>query len=147
MAELVYPSKEWAEEWCKRLNQSKEYNDSAKGWVSPVLFVVTDVPGQILDNLGIKNTNSLAMKMYLNNGQCQGVEFFTDISKADAPYILESNYQNWKEVISGKVQVTNALLSGMIRLKKGSLFDLARYTTAFVAMARVSTEINTKFII
>ncbi|WP_338603277.1 Fis family transcriptional regulator [Sulfolobus tengchongensis] len=147
MAELVYPSKEWAEEWCKRLSQNKEYNEAGKGWVSPILFVVTDVPGQVLDYLGVKGSNALAMKLYLNNGTCQGVEFFNDASKADAPYILEASYNAWKDIISGKLQVVSALMSGTIRLKKGSLFDLARYTTASVIMARISNEINTKFLV
>ncbi|AOL17721.1 Fis family transcriptional regulator [Sulfolobus sp. A20] len=144
--ELVYPSKEWAEEWCKRLNESKEYNDAGKGWVAPLLFVVTDVPGQVIQSLGLNNVNALAMKLYLNNGQCQGVDFFTDVSKADAPYILEGSYETWKNIISGKLEVVSALLSGNIRLKKGSLFDLARYTSASVIMARISNQINTKFL-
>ncbi|BDB98753.1 SCP2 sterol-binding domain-containing protein [Saccharolobus caldissimus] len=146
MSEFIYPSKEWANEWCRRLNESKEYNDAGKGWVSPILFVVTDLPPQVSESLGLKGTSSLAMKLYLNNGQCQGVEFFTDLSKADAPYILEATYENWKGVITGKLQVVSALLSGTIKLKKGSLFDLARYTTASVIMAKISTEINTKFL-
>ncbi|ACP34478.1 conserved hypothetical protein [Sulfolobus islandicus L.S.2.15] len=147
MAEFVYPSKEWAEEWCKLLNESKEYNDAGKGWVSPILFVATDIPIQVLDYLGVKGTNAIAMKLYLNNGKCQGTEFFSDISKADAPYVLEASYNSWKDIISGKLQVVSALLSGTIKLKKGSLFDLARYTTASVVMANISNKINTKFLV
>jgi len=29
---VLFPSKEWLEEYCKMLNQSKEYKEAGKGW-------------------------------------------------------------------------------------------------------------------
>lgn len=115
------------------------------GWSNPLLIVVKDLPQQVRSTLN--SADSIAIKLYLNNGKCDKVEFFPEASKADAPYVLEGNYNTWKSVVQGTMDVVSAVLSGNIRLAKGSLFDLARYTNAFVQLAKISTTINTKFIV
>jgi|BEDMetMinimDraft_1075159.scaffolds.fasta_scaffold00243_7 putative sterol carrier protein len=139
---LVYPSKEWAEAYCKALSEDKAYNEAGKGWQWDVVLSVVGLPKEVINQLG---SDRASLKLSLREGKCLGVEFFTG-NVPDAPYVLEADYSTWTKVIQGKLEVVGAMLSGTIRLKRGSMVSLARYTNAAVAMARVTTKLNTKFL-
>lgn len=131
-------------EWCNKISQDKTFNSVGYGWTNPILVVIKDLPKEVKDAL--KSSGSIAIKLNLDNGKCSSAEFYSDASSADAPYILEGNYNTWKSVVQGNLDVVQAVLSGNIRLAKGSLFDLARYTDAFVQLAKISSTIRSKFL-
>ncbi|BBD73809.1 Fis family transcriptional regulator [Sulfodiicoccus acidiphilus] len=139
---LVYPSREWAEAYCKALSEDKAYNDAGKGWQWDVVLSVVNLPTELSRQL---NADKAALKLQLREGKCLGVEFAIG-AVPDAPYVLEADYSTWSKVIQGKLEVVGAMLSGTIRLKRGSMVSLARYTNAAVAMARVTTKLSTKFL-
>ncbi|WP_053240265.1 SCP2 sterol-binding domain-containing protein [Pyrobaculum islandicum] len=133
-----FPSKEWAEEFCRALNESAEYRSAATRWEGDIIFLVTNTPSQL--GVGEKS----AMKLYLKHGYCHGVEVYTgeSISQADAPYILEADYKTWLDVISGKLQPIPAMVLGKIKVKKGSFATLAQYASAALAMIKVAQKVG-----
>lgn len=135
---VKFPSKEWAEEFCRALNESADYRSAAARWEGDVIFSVINTPSQ----LGV--SEKFAMKLYLKHGQCHGVEVYASesISQADAPYILEADYRTWLDVISGKLQPLPAMVLGKIKVKKGSLATLAQYASAALAMIEVARKVG-----
>ncbi len=158
--EYLFPSKEWADEWCKLLNGSKEYYEASKTapWDSVVL-VSTNVPEKVratliemykkgeakADSVDFNSTAG-AIKLNIKEGRCLGTEFHTDMSKVVGSLILEAPYDTWLKIIQGKLDVTVALLGGSIKIKKGSLTELARYTNAAVIMSNMSRKIKSKIL-
>ncbi len=123
-----FPSKEWAEAYCKELNRSESYARSARGWVWPILFVV-------------KNGGKKGFVLKLNNGKCEGVEWYDDASKADAPYVLEATLQDWLDIIQGKVNPLSAIMRRKLVLAKGSYSIIMRYPIAALEMVKAAQRV------
>jgi len=123
-----FPSKEWAEAYCEELNRSESYARSAKGWVWPILFVV-------------KNGEKKGFILKLNNGKCEGVEWYDDASQADAPYVLEATLQDWLDIIKGKVNPLSAIMRRKLVLAKGSYSTIMRYPIAALEMVKAAQRV------
>lgn len=124
---VKFPSKEWAEAFCRELNNSPEYRSAAAKWEGDIVFAV---PGKA------------AMKFFLKHGVCHGVEYHEEGATVDAPYILEADEKTWLDVIAGKLQPIPAMLLGKIKVKKGSMAVLAQYATAALAMIKTAQKIG-----
>ncbi len=133
-----FPSKEWAEAFCKALNESSEYRSAAAKWEGDIIFLATNLPPVLV--IGDKS----AMKFCLKHGHCNCVEFYQGDSaaQADAPYILEADYKTWLDVIAGKLQPIPAMVLGKIKVKKGSFSVLAQYVTASLAMIKAAQKVG-----
>jgi len=155
--EVLFPSKDWADEWCRLLNESKEYFEAAKTapWDSIVL-ISTNVPEKtrnaILEwakqkGFQVEDPNSTtgAIKLNIKGGKCLGAEFHTT-GNVDGAIVLEAPYDTWVKILQGKLDITVALLGGSIKVKKGSLTELARYTNAAVIMANLSRKVKSKIV-
>lgn len=124
-----FPSREWAEEFCRRLNSSEGYRRSARGWVWPILFKIVGEGG------------SQGFVVKLNNGVCEGVEWYDDASKADAPFILSASLSEWLEVINGKVSPLMAITRGRLKLEKGDIKKVLRYPVAALEMVKAAQSV------
>jgi putative sterol carrier protein len=142
-APFVYPSEDWAKAFCKEINNTAEYRESAKGWQWDLVLIATKIPPQVAQAVG---TSAGAIKLILREGQCLGVEFYTDPSKADAPFIIEGEYSVWRQIMDGKLDPTSALLSNKLKVKKGSMTTLIRYAKAAVALTKATSKVPTKFL-
>ncbi|MGC8543338.1 MAG: SCP2 sterol-binding domain-containing protein [Vulcanisaeta sp.] len=148
----IFPSPQWAEAFCKALNENQEYREAAKDWIWDVVFIAANVPSAVINAvaqlMGLTNvtSNAGAMKFRLRNGTCQGSEFYIDASKADADYVLEADYTLWKDLIQGKVDPVAAILSRKIRVKKGSFLTLIQFSSAAIKMTNTAMKVPTKFV-
>ncbi|MEB3816990.1 MAG: SCP2 sterol-binding domain-containing protein [Desulfurococcales archaeon] len=127
-----FPSREWAEEYCKKLNESEGYRRSARGWVWPILFKVERPEGA-----------SPGFLLKLNNGVCEGVEWFDDARSADAPYILSARLEDWLDIINGKVNPVTAIVRRKLKLEKGEIGMIMRYPLAALEMVRAAQKVET----
>ncbi len=135
----VFPSEEWAKAFCKAINESESYRRSAKGWVWPILFKVTDLPDDLLAKYP---SGSPGMKVDLENGVCKGVEWYDDSSEGDAPYIISAKYSDWIDVINGKVNPVTAFVRRKLKLEKGSFATILRYSMAAVEMVKCAQKVG-----
>jgi putative sterol carrier protein len=126
-----FPSKEWAEEYCKALNESESYRRSARGWVWPILFKVESGEGP-----------SPGFILKLNNGTCEGVEWYDDADKADAPYVLSATLRDWLDIIQGKVNPVTAIVRRQLKLEKGDMATIMRYPLAALEMVKAAQKVG-----
>ena len=125
-----FPSREWAEEFCRQLNSSQGYRRSARGWVWPMLFKIV-----------LEGGESKGLVARLNNGVCEGVEWYEDASEADAPFILSGTLRDWLDVIEGKVGPIMAITRGKLKLEKGDVKKILRYPLAALEMVKAAQRV------
>jgi putative sterol carrier protein len=125
-----FPSREWAVEYCNALNNSDSYAKSARGWVWPILFVVRESSGA-----------KKGFVLKLNNGRCEGVEWYDDASSADAPYILEASLDDWIDIIQGKVNPLMAIMRRKLALVKGDYSTIMRFPVAALEMVKAAQKV------
>ena len=135
----LFPSREWAEEFCRAINESKAYRDSARGWVWPILFKVIDLPDELRE---MYPSGSPGMLVDLEDGVCKGVVFYEDASGTDAPYIISARYRDWIDVINGRIHPLSAFLRRKLRLEKGSIGVIMRYPTAAVELVKCARMVG-----
>lgn len=134
---LLFPSEEWVKEYCKRLSESPDYNKTGKGWEDPIEFKMTEL-GELKSSIPYDS-----FILDLRDGKCEGSEMVSDPQKG-APYVLTATYTNWKKIIGGKINPTQAMLTGQMKVK-GNIALLLRYASAAIAMVKTAQTIPTKY--
>ncbi|MEM1995948.1 MAG: SCP2 sterol-binding domain-containing protein [Thermoplasmatales archaeon] len=136
--ELLFPSKEWIEEYCRRLSESSDYNKSGKGWKDPIMFKISDPET-------LKSRSDFdSFILNLKDGKCEGIEIVKD-ANSSSPFVLTASYSNWKKIIGGKINPTQAMLTGQIKVK-GNMAVLLRYASAAIAMVKAAQSIPTRYV-
>ncbi len=125
-------SREWAEAFCQKLNESEAYQKAAATWEGRLALALRPDPGQGLPR-------GLALVLDLWHGACRGVEVVE--GEAEAEYVLEADLPTWQEVLEGRLEPLTAILRGAIELKKGSIAALAPYALAAQELVRVAREV------
>ncbi len=133
-----FPSPEWAEEFCKRINSSEEYRRSAQGWVWPILFTVEDLPETLVNKYGSRP----GILVELNNGRCINAKFLTEIRGDEAPFVITGKYKDWRELIEKGINPVNALVRRKIRLVKGNFSTILRFPKAAIELVNIAKEVG-----
>ena len=139
MTSARFPSPEWAEAYCKALNESPEYRRAGRGWVWPILFIATDLPE---DLRRIYPAGSPGFIVDLYDGECRGYTFFPDASKADAPFIIPARFSDWVDIIQGRESPVSALIRRKLVLRKGDMAAVLRYASAAIEMVKVAQRVG-----
>ncbi|MCE4601136.1 MAG: SCP2 sterol-binding domain-containing protein [Desulfurococcales archaeon] len=134
-----FPSKEWAEAYCRELNNNPNYERSGKGWVWPILFKISKLPEELDKEFEGKKPGFI---LKLNNGKCEGVEWYDDASQADAPFILSATYNDWLDIISGKINPLTAILRRKLVVEKGNYSVIMRYPIAALEMVKTAQRVG-----
>lgn len=131
-------TEEWARACCERLNAREKYHQAAATWEWPVVLVMTPDPA-----LGLHEERGVYLD--LHRGACRGTRAATGGDREEAPYVMEAGPGAWREIMAGRVDPVTALMQGKLRLARGSLFVLARYTEAAREMVAAAGEVEGVF--
>jgi len=138
----IFPGKKWAEEFCRKLSSSEKYRTAARTWEGSIAFIAVNIPQKVQEKLNIGDKAGFVLDLY--HGECRGVFWSSDVSKLDAEYFIEADYNDWIRVISGQLSPIAGLMSRRLKVTRGSLAKLMRYTTAALAMVSTAQEVPTE---
>lgn len=129
--ERVSPfSERWPEVWRDEINRSEACRKAAAGWEGAIAFVLDADPG---------NGRPRSAVLDLRHGECRAARAEAGPDLPDAAFVLSAGEATWWDVLAGKVEPTWGLMSGKIRLERGSLAQLVLHVTLareLVAAAR-----------
>lgn len=141
--QYLFPGKEWAQAYCRALNESEEYRKAGKNWTAgSILFVVEDIPEKVAEMLG---SQRIGFRLDLLRGECRGVEYYTDPDKGKAEFIITAKYQDWLRVIRGELHPTTALMTRKLKVVRGNVAILLRFAQAAIAMVKAAQNVPTRF--
>lgn len=86
-----------------------------------------------------------ALYLDLEAGRCKGVRLATPTDEADVPYVVSGPIDAWRGLLEKVVDPMTTLLSGKLRLKKGSLFSLMPYANAAFAMLEAAMTVDSTY--
>ncbi|HYB07997.1 MAG TPA: SCP2 sterol-binding domain-containing protein [Nitrososphaerales archaeon] len=131
-----FPSAEWVQEYAKKLNENQAYKDAGKTWEGDIVFVVEK------DEVFPK---SAYIYLDLYHGECRRAQYADSLSQLPkAVYAYKGPYSNWRELINGKIDPIQGLLTGKFRLD-GSLMEIMKYIRAAKEMVSTATKVQTEF--
>nr|MDO8087973.1 SCP2 sterol-binding domain-containing protein [Candidatus Sigynarchaeum springense] len=120
---VAFPSDEWARKYMEILNNSKEYEASAKDWEGSMLFVIQPDGGATPFEIGVW--------LDLWHGKCRGYKFWVDgQDKPPCDYVFAGPEKNWLLLLAGKLDPIQGLMAGKFALKSGKMQMVMRHTLA-----------------
>lgn len=118
---------EWAAAWQQALNDSPDYNQSARKWKGPLVLRVIGKVNWWLD---------------LEAGRCHGVRTVSDGEAREADTVLAASESDWNRVLDGEVAPLVAIMQGVIKLEKGSMLRLSRFSKAASDMMDLAMQLE-----
>jgi len=130
-------SEAWSREWCQILNNRPGYQQAAATWEGGVALVMT--------RDGSPDGESRSVYLDLWHGACRGARVAEPADLEAARYILSGTSQAWRGVLSGKVAPLTAVMTGKIRLTKGSMGALVPYVSAARELIEAAMAMEVSF--
>ena len=130
-----FPSDEWIKELSKRLNASASYEQAAKDWEGDFIFVVEP-------DKSYQETSYMYLDLY--HGKSREARLLSSPTEKKAAYLLASVYGNWRQVIEGKLDPIQGMLSRKLKLE-GNLMQIMRYPRAAKEIVACCALVPTEF--
>jgi putative sterol carrier protein len=131
-------TEEWARACGDQINARERYRDVAATWEWPVVLVMTAD-----ETHGLSGDRAFVLDLF--RGACRGTRPATAGDRGEAPYVMEAGPAAWREILAGRLDPVSALMQGKLRLARGSLFVLARYTEAAKEMVAAAAQVPGTF--
>jgi putative sterol carrier protein len=137
----LFPTKDWAENYARAINETEEYQESGKGWLWDIAFMITELPESVRS---IVKRDSVAFILELRDGRCNSVTWVERQEDMRAPFTVSAKYSTWLRVIRGELGPTQAMLTGQLKVK-GDISKILRYSAAAVAMVKAAQKVPTRY--
>ena len=139
--DIIDLGKAWATEYCQALNNSPEYEDSAKGWgidfEGGMLMVMTK-SGEIEDDI--------SSFLDLKDGKCLGITILAPGEEPPREPILKliGSFLVWKQLTLKELDPIQSLMQGLLKLE-GDMNLALKYAKAAMGLANVVEKTDTSF--
>ena len=129
-------SQPWADAWAGQLNASPAYQAAAERWEGSVALVLDD-PDPAARR---------AVLLDLWHGACRSaVAADPETAREQAVYVFKGGLAAWRQVLCDGGSPVLAIMSGGIRLAKGSLAALLPYAAAAKELLELAGRVPTAF--
>ncbi|HEV2148894.1 MAG TPA: SCP2 sterol-binding domain-containing protein [Longimicrobiaceae bacterium] len=131
-------TEEWSQACCDELNRREVYRGAAAEWEAPVVLVMERDPA-----LGVEEDRAFLLD--LHRGECRGTRRATEDDMAQVSYVMRATPAAWRHILDGELDPITAVMTGRLRLARGSLLSLARYTAAAREMVAAAGAVEATF--
>ncbi len=128
-------TEEWGRACCEEMNRRESYRAAAAEWEGAVVLVMERDPA-----LGVEEDRAFLLD--LHRGECRGTRPATEDDLARAPYVMRAGPAAWRHILDGELDPIAAVMTGRLRLARGSLFSLARFTAAAREMVAAAAAVE-----
>lgn len=128
-----FPSDEWIKELSRRLNDSEDYEKSAKDWEGDFVFVVE--PDEAYDD-------EAYLFLGLYHGKSPDAEALEDLSERETEFILRGPFSVWRQVIKGKMDPIQGMMTRKLKVQ-GNMMKIMRYPKAAKEIVSCCAQVPT----
>ncbi len=118
----------WAQALHDRLATDDGYREAAAHWEGAVVLEVAD------DDRGVF--------LDLWHGECRQARPPSGSDRGDARYIIQASEAVWRQVLAGEVDPLFGLMSGKMKLTRGSVAALLPYANAAKALVTAAASLD-----
>jgi putative sterol carrier protein len=126
----------WARACAELLNRQDGYRSAAAGWEVTVMLTMSSI-----------EADGSERRVFLDlwRGECREARAAGPEDEALARYVLSGTVAAWQQVLTGRVAPLFAIMSGKLRLTKGSLMELFPYVTAAKELVAAAALVRASF--
>jgi putative sterol carrier protein len=123
---------DWAVAWGEAIRASDAYRKAAQRWQWPM--VITMALGPELPE------RSVFLDLF--EGDCREARSATETDRAAVPFIISGDFQSWKQVLERGLDPILALMTGKLKLERGSLAALIPYVTSARELVAAASQVS-----
>lgn len=128
----------WAQAWADELRASAEYRRAALKWEGSLLLEMEADPDD-----GVAEDRAVFLDLW--HGDCRGARIPDEEDREEARYVIRAGARQWRKVLAGEMEPITALMSGQLKLARGSLARLVPYVKASTELLAAATRIGSHF--
>ncbi|MEM8931583.1 MAG: SCP2 sterol-binding domain-containing protein [Acidobacteriota bacterium] len=122
----------WTAAFADALGDSERYATAAATWEgSLVLEIVADTTRSVF--------------LDLHRGTCRAARVADTADHDEATYLLSGDLATWKRVLAGEIDPLFGLMTGKLKLRRGSLAALTPYVEAARELVACARAVPTRF--
>lgn len=128
-------SEPWASAFGEALNQSEAYREAATTWEGPLVLAMggkDDVPDR-------------AVFLDLWHGTCRDARVATAEDLEAADFVIHTDRDTWRKVLAGGLEPIWGLMSGQLKLTRGSIASLVPYGAASKQLVASAAGLDNHF--
>ena len=129
-----FPSDEWVKAYMEELNKSASYAEAAATWEGDFYFTV-EIPGA---------EKPAHLYMDLWHGKCRDAFLVTDEAGKTPAFRISGSIENWKKVLSKKLDPIQGMVTGQLKLK-GPMAPIMKAVKAAKELVEAGTRVPTEF--
>jgi len=137
MAAEVF-SEAWAQAWGEQMRCSSAYRGAAAKWEGAVVLVMEADAG-----LGVPVERAVCADLW--HGDCRRSGEASPAERAQAAVVLVAGARTWRDVLEGRTDPVVGLMSGALRLERGSIAALFPFTSAAREMVAAARQVEASF--
>ena len=131
-------TEEWARACCEALNRSAAYRGSAAQWEGSIVLAMSPDGAH-----GVEAERAVFIDAH--RGACRGAHVASDDEASTATYVLRADPATWKRLLAKEIDPVGAVMQGKLRLARGGLFALAKFSQAARDMIAAAAEVGGAF--
>ena len=136
---LKFPSAEWTAAFKDAVNANAAYRTAGKDWTHGKVAYVVKADARLGTDV------DMAMVLDLHQGACRGAEYVpADVASA-AEFVIVAEYPRWREVMSGQVDPTKAMMQNKLKLQKGHLPTIVKFVVASKELVKSALTLDTAY--
>lgn len=137
MAHEVF-TEPWAEAFADELRASAAYREAAATWEGALVLAAHADPAQGLEA-------PRAVYLDLHRGECRDGRVASDADRESAVFILAAGLEVWRRVLDGQIEPIFGVMSGKLKLERGSMARLVPYVGAAKELVAAAGRVQTVF--
>lgn len=131
-------SPEWVAAFETELQASDSYKAAGRGWEGAVALQIIADPA-----LGLPEDTYILMD--LHDGVCRSVKSAASGEAEKAPFIIAGPAAVWRQVLEKKLGPVKGMMTGRLKLRKGSLGVITRYLKATQCIVDAAVAVGADF--
>lgn len=131
-------TEEWCIACCEALNESEAYRASAAAWEGAIVLVMAADAAQ-----GVAEDRAVYIDAH--RGECRGAWPARDGEAEGAPFVFRADPAAWKRLLAGEMDPVSAVMQGKLKLVRGGLFTVAKFSTAAKEMIAAAARVGGTF--
>jgi putative sterol carrier protein len=132
----VFPSQEWLNRLCEKLNQDKIYESIATKWEGDICVVI-EPSGKIKE--------TIYYYLDLWHGKCRRVAVLNRLEEEKPVFILTANYENIAQIMKGNLDPMQAMLTRKLKVQ-GNMAIIMRNVPTVLDFVRCAREVTDEIV-
>ncbi len=125
----------WAKACAQQLNDREGYRRAAATWEGSVVLLMTGDPPEAVER-------ERRVLLDLWSGGCREARTAVPSDEEPARYVMAGSAATWAQVLTGRLAPLLALITGRLKLVKGSLAELLPHATLAQELVAAAREVD-----